>query len=161
MPIRFRCNCGQLLGIARRKAGSMVSCPSCHNEVLVPLQDDAATSAPSQPPAVPGTGGPALFERDDFDDLLQGGMSLAGGTPARGSAVRTPAPPARPQPIPPSVPVVHLEAKPMPPVAGTAQVAPVPGLILSPARATVLTVVVILLLALAFASGLIVGRFVL
>jgi len=35
------------------------------------------------------------------------------------------------------------------------------GLVLSPTRATVLTVVVILLLAAAFALGLIVGRFVL
>jgi hypothetical protein len=40
-----------------------------------------------------------------------------------------------------------------------ADVAPVGGLILSPTRATVLTVVVILLLAVAFGAGLLVGRF--
>lgn len=40
-------------------------------------------------------------------------------------------------------------------------VAPVAGVVLSPAGATVLTVIVILLLAVAFALGLIVGRFLL
>lgn len=162
MPIRFRCNCGQLLGIARRKAGAMVRCPSCHNEVAVPQPDEAGTALPSapeplaEPAAEPAA--PALFERDDFDALLQGGMSM-GPSRSRGGAVRTPVPPPRPQPLPPSVPVVQLEAKPWAPAA--AAPASGPGLVLSPARATVLTVVVILLLALAFASGLIVGRFVL
>jgi hypothetical protein len=36
---------------------------------------------------------------------------------------------------------------------------PAAGLVLSPARATLLTVVVILLLAFAFGAGLIIGRF--
>jgi hypothetical protein len=159
MPIRFRCNCGQLLGIARRKAGATVRCPSCHNEVAVPQPDDAGTALPPPSEPAPEPGPPALFERDDFDALLQGGMSMGAQRP-RGSAVRTPAPASRPQPMPPSVPVVQVEAKPWtPPVV--VPPAPAPGLVLSPARATVLTVVVILLLALAFASGLIVGRFVL
>jgi len=157
MPIRFRCNCGQLLGIARRKAGSTVRCPSCQKDVLVPAQAEASASAP--PPPEPG--GPALFERDDFDDLLQGGMSM-GGVPARGSAVQAPPPPARPQPMPPAVPVVQMEAQPWPaPAAPAARPAPPPGIYLTPGRATVLVVVAILLLALAFASGLIVGLFVL
>ncbi len=160
MPIRFRCTCGQLLGIARRKAGSTVRCPSCQKDVLVPPQEEAPVTAPPPPPE---PGGPALFERDDFDALLQGGMSM-GGVPARGSAVQAP-PLARPQPVPPAVPaVLHMEAQPWPvPAAPSVRPAPptAPGIVLSPARATVLTVVAILLLALAFASGLIVGRFVL
>jgi hypothetical protein len=157
MPIRFRCTCGQLLGIARRKAGSTVRCPSCQKDVQVPPQEEAPVTAPPPPPE---PGGPALFERDDFDALLQGGMSM-GGVPARGSAVQAPPPPARPQPMPPAVPaVLHMEAQPWPvPAAPSVRPAPTPGIYLTPGRATVLTVVVILLLALAFGSGLIVGRF--
>jgi hypothetical protein len=40
MPIRFRCEyCGQLMGIARRKAGQLVDCPKCHHEIRVPESD--------------------------------------------------------------------------------------------------------------------------
>lgn len=40
MPIRFRCDrCGQLLGIARRKAGTEVECPRCARELVVPRSD--------------------------------------------------------------------------------------------------------------------------
>ena len=39
MPIRFRCAyCNQLLGISRRKAGSVVQCPKCAGQVIVPPQ---------------------------------------------------------------------------------------------------------------------------
>ncbi len=38
MPIQFRCAaCQQLLGIAKRKAGSVVDCPTCRVKTLVPL----------------------------------------------------------------------------------------------------------------------------
>ena len=37
MPIRFRCAyCNQLMGISRRKAGTVVRCPSCSGQVVVP-----------------------------------------------------------------------------------------------------------------------------
>src|SRR5207253_599174 len=37
MPIRFRCAyCNQLMGIARRKAGTVVRCPKCAGQVVVP-----------------------------------------------------------------------------------------------------------------------------
>ena len=37
MPIRFRCvYCNQLLGIARRKAGTIVRCTSCQGQLIVP-----------------------------------------------------------------------------------------------------------------------------
>jgi hypothetical protein len=37
MPIRFRCAyCNQLMGIARRKSGTVVRCPKCAGEVIVP-----------------------------------------------------------------------------------------------------------------------------
>src|SRR5213593_4331324 len=41
MPIRFRCAySNQLLGIARRKAGTVVRCPNCAGQVIVPKQDE-------------------------------------------------------------------------------------------------------------------------
>lgn len=40
MPIRFRCpNCERMLQIARRKAGTEVQCPRCSEEVMVPADD--------------------------------------------------------------------------------------------------------------------------
>ena len=45
--IKFRCNdCGQLLGVARAKAGSAISCPKCSATLFVPL-----TSVEMPPPA--------------------------------------------------------------------------------------------------------------
>ncbi len=40
MPIKFRCqHCNQLMGIARRKAGTDVTCPTCNGVLRVPFQD--------------------------------------------------------------------------------------------------------------------------
>lgn len=172
MPIRFRCpHCNQLLGIARRKAGTLVSCPTCQRNVLVPAEDAGwAENGPpaAEPPApapvqAPGplpapapapVPSPALFERDDFDVLLRPQPSLAGDVPR----------PA-PAPVPARGPDVGPQLLPPPPLPEQAPVwppAPLPlpaGLVLSPTRATVLTVIVILLLAVAFGAGLLVGRF--
>lgn len=157
MPIRFRCpHCDQLLGIARRKAGASVRCPSCRRDVAVPPEDEPSRpeAMALPPPVAQPPPPPALFERDDFDELLHGssGPSVMEPPRERGSAVRTPVPTSRPV----SPPVVQPAewAPPLEPI-------PIGGVVLSPARATVLTVVVILLLALAFALGLVVGRFVL
>src|SRR5262245_6712961 len=88
MPIRFRCQyCEQLLGIARRKAGSMVRCPTCQAELLVPHKDQEGLAGPPGPalapapvpmPAPPPSAAapaPALFERDDFDAILRGSVA--------------------------------------------------------------------------------------
>lgn len=41
MPIHFRCaHCEKLLGIARRKAGTIVNCPQCGQPLIVPTPDD-------------------------------------------------------------------------------------------------------------------------
>src|SRR5262249_20660891 len=89
MPIRFRCpHCQQLLGIARRKAGTPVNCPPCPQSVLVPFQDveeeAAEVATPTGRQASPASGrAPAqpslLFERDDFDDLLNASKTGGGG----------------------------------------------------------------------------------
>ncbi len=60
MPIRFRCAyCNQLMGIATRKCGTVVRCPRCAGEVIVP--------ATPEPQAANGSGRlNALLEADDF-----------------------------------------------------------------------------------------------
>jgi hypothetical protein len=170
MPIRFRCAyCNQLLGIARRKAGTVVRCPTCAGQVVVPATDGGEDPKPE--------GNAPLFERSDFDDLFSNPKPsrhddeprTAGG-PAKGGGAGTAAPPA---PAPahdpawgthadPDVAVepIGLPSRSGPASAFTAPVRP-PGIVLSPARATVLTVVVVVGLAVAFAAGLLVGRFLL
>ncbi len=54
MPIRFRCAyCNQMMGIATRKAGTVVRCPKCAGQVVVPHLDpqteDAAPSVRPRP----------------------------------------------------------------------------------------------------------------
>src|SRR3954464_1402489 len=53
VPIKFRCfQCNQLLGVSRSKAGSVVSCPKCATELIIPAPDDgSAAEAPPPPPA--------------------------------------------------------------------------------------------------------------
>jgi hypothetical protein len=49
MPIRFYCPfCDKLLGITSRKAGTVVTCPSCQGQVGVP-----SPNAPPSPVLVP------------------------------------------------------------------------------------------------------------
>src|SRR5262245_3752774 len=119
MPIRFRCvYCEQLLGIARRKAGTVVKCPNCAGQVIVPSpegEDDPSDpeaptaeaepvqarqwatvpekTAPAPPPAR-GDGG-MLFERSDFDELLKPALERKEPV-AAGKANRTPRKPASP-----------------------------------------------------------------
>lgn len=144
MPIRFRCqHCNQLLGIARRKAGTPVQCPTCQHEVIVPHADQAEKATPPAPRP--------LFEHSDFEAYLQ----------QPGANLPAPAPPAAP-------PAAHesfdVERLPLPASMSSPShpggIPPV-GLYLSSTQATLLTVAAILLLALAFGAGLLVGRFAL
>jgi DNA-directed RNA polymerase subunit RPC12/RpoP len=82
MPIRFRCAyCNQLLGISRRKAGTVVRCPTCAGQVVVPAAaaDEKDDDQPERP---------LVFERDNFDQLLNQNESspiaLPKQEPARG-----------------------------------------------------------------------------
>jgi DNA-directed RNA polymerase subunit RPC12/RpoP len=169
MPIRFRCAyCNQLMGISRRKAGTVVRCPSCSGQVVVPNPASEPTEKPQAPPQ------PELFERSNFDELFD---DAAGGkrAPARPAAAAAPRPtPDQPQAIgPPPVrrqePVVQPveEAQHPPGLAFDVEPVPLPqvatdggtrlGIVLSPRVATLAIVGVILALALAFALGLFVG----
>src|SRR5262249_54522624 len=69
MPIRFRCAyCSQLMGIAHRKAGTVVRCPTCAGQVIVPHPTEAGNPRPDQP----GDERKRLvFERSDFDELFR------------------------------------------------------------------------------------------
>src|SRR5262245_24756369 len=51
------------MGISRRKSGTVVRCPTCAGQVVVPNPDASASGS--------GRGGPNLFERSDFDDVLR------------------------------------------------------------------------------------------
>ncbi|OWK36279.1 hypothetical protein [Fimbriiglobus ruber] len=94
MPIRFRCpTCGGLLSTARRKVGSQVECPRCRVGVTVPSEDtvppaaaaedetpgawyqeNGTRSAPAEParqPAKAAAGERPLFETIDLDEMME------------------------------------------------------------------------------------------
>jgi len=139
MPIRFRCHhCNQLMGIARRKAGTMVQCPTCHAQVQVPQPEPDDKAPPAQ--QIPDAPAP-LFERSDFEALLQNPVAenpIALSLPASSLPFATKAPSSF------GTPSSQLRLRPS-------------GLVLSPIQATWLTVGVIGLIALAFGAGLLVG----
>lgn len=143
MPIRFRCRyCNQLMGIARRKAGMTVQCPTCHTQVVVPQpgpDDKADLPGAQHNPEAPAP----LFERSDFEAFLQNPLAEK---PAVHSA--PPLPFAAEIPSSPSLTTT---------AAGT-RLRPA-GLVLSPMQATWLTVALILLVALAFGAGMLVGHY--
>jgi DNA-directed RNA polymerase subunit RPC12/RpoP len=72
MPIKFRCAyCNQLMGIARRKAGTVVTCPACKGQIIVPpnvsAEPAAAPRSPPDPVQMPKMN---VFEGQDFDAAL-------------------------------------------------------------------------------------------
>jgi DNA-directed RNA polymerase subunit RPC12/RpoP len=144
MPIRFRCAyCNQLLGIARRKAGTVVRCPGCAGQVVVPSLEEVGGAPPS--PSVPPAPAPAgavqatapvpqvnVFE-GDIDRMLEGADQPSVIQPG------------------PLLPQQYVAAAPV--GAGGRP----PGIWLSPAKATLLSVSAVVALAIAFGSGLAVG----
>src|SRR4051794_39841908 len=98
MPIRFRCAyCNQLMGISRRKAGTIVRCPKCSGQVVVPNPDDQPADDHTPPPEPSATGdGVKGLEDLDLDDLLAGAASeTAGKQQVSSKPARAP---ARPEP---------------------------------------------------------------
>ena len=143
------------MGIARRKAGMVVRCPTCSGQVVVP-RPEAGTAADE--PSAPSPALPDLFERSDFgQDLFHNAQpSVARTSPATGGGFL----PAAPQPPAPS-PAPGYEVAP-PPFAGAgaypAPVPPVTGIFLTTGKVTVLAVFVVLLIGVAFFAGMLVGR---
>ncbi len=140
MPIRFRCAfCNQLMGIARRKAGTVVRCPTCGGQVIVPEPEPetAAQSASKKPKKKMGD----VFENSDFDDVLK-----------ENSSGPTPLPPSKTSPgAPPSASsmgqMINFEDDEIP-----------KGIYLTTGKMILLSVILLMLLALAFFAGLLVGR---
>jgi hypothetical protein len=104
MPIRFRCAyCNQLMGIARRKAGTVVSCPTCQGQVVVPtpepgMEPPLMPLPPQEPPATAGN----VFDQHDFDpELFNPNPMPAHAAPLPGPAFSHPltAPVSVPQPM--------------------------------------------------------------
>jgi hypothetical protein len=176
MPIRFRCAyCNQLMGISRRKAGTVVRCPSCSGQVVVPNPAAEPTEKPQERPSPPAAPQPELFERSNFDELFE---NAAGGkrAPARPAVAAAPHPtpdqpqaigpapqPRRPEPVvqppeqAPENPELAFDVEPVPASPGPTVEGARPGIVLSPRAATLAIVGVILALALAFALGMLVG----
>lgn len=162
MPIRFRCAyCNQLLGIAHRKAGTVVRCPTCAGQVIVPSVDNDAAESPGDAPA------PLVFERNDFEKLLDSG-AVAPATAQQQAVLSSsdvPMPLGPTASAPPGAWGTHAEPPydveklhPAPPNVVAAVPVPAPaGILISPRKATILAVVAILALALAFAGGLLLG----
>jgi hypothetical protein len=160
MPIRFRCAyCNQLLGIAHRKAGTIVRCPTCAGQVVVP--DPGAAGTEKNAAGEPGEA--MLFERSDFDELFNPGekearlpespekvLSAASlpDIPSSADVPVAPAPAARRAGPHSGIDVVRVPAPP-----GAAR----PGIVLSSKQATWLAVAAVAALVLAFALGLLVG----
>jgi hypothetical protein len=164
MPIRFRClHCDKLLGIGRRKAGAMVNCPSCSRTIQVPNLESVAVSPEElrgieqtrndlppplvvQPEKKKLLGAP-LFENSDFEELLNP-VALGGPEPKSKKRQRE-----SPPPLP-----LDSRVPPPPPPPAPKPIAPV-GIVISPSRATWLSVGAVFVLAIVFTLGLVVGRF--
>ena len=122
MPIRFRCiGCGGVLAIARRKAGANVLCPKCSVSVVVPGASTVPDPEKAEVPVRSAVAGEAviterkpgsnglkkkrksaakseempLFERLDFESLLQPAVAKA-NEGAKSGATALPVPPPAP-----------------------------------------------------------------
>jgi len=124
------------MGIARRKAGNVVRCPKCAGQVIVPTPGEQPPPESAPPPAG------ALFESDFDNDLLQAPGS---SKPARRGATAG----SRNE-------AVDVEPVSVPLMMGTA--AQETGINLSTGIAVMLGLVVLVLVALAFFLGLVLGR---
>ena len=182
MPIRFRCvYCNKLLGIARRKAGAVVNCPHCAEKLIVPTPADESvaegtegTEGGDQPrketqeePVAPPLAGAQLFERSDFEALLQPEPTFRSEEPEV-SASSHPKPKPKPQrsssPAPPAGPAPFAGGDRLPPLQ------PIPlddapqldfpteGIFISRSKATWISVIAVLVLAATFALGIVVGK---
>lgn len=148
MPIRWRCeHCKQLIGIARRKAGAVVHCPTCAQALVVPTPEDDSPPAAEEVPQ-------RVFERSDFDEVFQPPLRHRSLVHAP-EMERKPAHPGESEQFRRATePDIDVDAPAPPLVAPTASPA---GVWLSSKQVTILSVLLIAALALAFVAGLWVG----
>jgi hypothetical protein len=149
MPIKFRCvYCNQLLGIARRKAGSTVRCTTCNGELIVPdpaASTELADDGPPPPPSpvvkempLPQDNGGQLFERDDFAEVLEPFQFRSSG-----ASLKAPV-----KPSPHSEPMIAPSNPALPPS---------PGLTLNHNQVTWAVVAIVIALGAVFAGGYLLG----
>lgn len=140
MPIRFRCAyCKQLMGIARRKAGSVVRCPTCGGQVVVPTPPPEEAQQPLPMAEV--------FERTDFDAILQPDPS-SGVLRRQGKTSPTPSEEAGSSPQ-----VEALESGSYDDFVPISR-----GMSLTPGKMILFIMISLLLMLLSFFAGLLVGR---
>jgi hypothetical protein len=182
MPIRFRCSsCNRLLGIATRKAGTQTMCPHCGQTITVPRPDADGAGRPdlddvaellggSAPRASMAAATPVVEDKPRVEPPRQ----PAPAPPSAPVPVTKPGSPpvaqpaSRPADEPPlfegdvdailgATPAPAEPAKPKPPATSGLDAMslgePTAQVTLSAQKATLLVVVVVILLGLAFAAG--------
>jgi DNA-directed RNA polymerase subunit RPC12/RpoP len=158
MPIKFRCAyCNQLMGIARRKAGTVVSCPTCGGQVVVPTPEPPIQ--PVQLPPTPGNGPPQanVFEKPDFDAGMFNPKPVPAPPPAPVPAPSLPAQATMPSPAPAQFASSGFDVEPViiPPSAHRHR-----GMVLTPGKIMLLAIGVFLLVGGAFAAGYLCAKLV-
>lgn len=149
MPIRFRCAyCNQLMGIARRKAGTVVSCPSCAGQVIVPSPPEKRGGPRNDANNPVNRGG--LFEVGDIDaELFQPAHASAPPRAVTGGNVPGPA-------TPQNYDVVPLNTPPGA-IAYGEPLDTEPGLFLTRNKVILIGIAIFVLLGLMFLLGILVG----
>jgi hypothetical protein len=142
------------MGIARRKAGTVVRCPTCSGQVVVPDPD----GAPAEDKPAAGAPRQGLFERSDFDQVFD----VPGDRPALTVPGQEPAPApagAWGTHAEPALDIERLDpGGPFIPMTPAVQRS---GVVLTSSQLTMLTVGAVLLLAAVFGAGVLVGRYLL
>jgi hypothetical protein len=141
------------MGISTRKAGTVVKCPKCAGEIIVPSPDEPqASDEPAPQPMEPAADQPApapaalagAFEEKDFEAYFNEAANGSVGT------VRTETAPA--EPVPESA-VVPPPSPPPPPPPPSRR-----GIFLTIGALIFSVIVIILLLVLVFVLGIVIGR---
>jgi hypothetical protein len=152
------------MGISHRKAGTVVRCPKCAGQVVVP--EDAPSPEPG---AAPGPDAPNLLEDPELELLLAGAAKDVGGAkpkPKRKSSKLYPEvdvepldPPAREIPVPMPAPAPVPPPAPAPSsMSSPAVQASLHGLLIPHNVIMVGGVVVVVLIGAAFLFGFYIGR---
>jgi hypothetical protein len=111
-PIKFRCvQCNQLLGVSPSRIGSVISCPRCAVELIVP-EADAPPEVPraAEPEPIPAILSSLVLDRPDpLAELRPEDIRVEPGLPEPARARRpprpikpAPAPAPEPEPEPPT-----------------------------------------------------------
>ena len=168
MPIRFRCAyCNQLMGIAKRKVGQVVTCPKCGGQVVVPTPDPAMEEEDKKA----GNAGAAFEEDDEVQKLLdfveetrpaptaqppagarKGAAPVLQAPPPTVPAQRSPPQPVSGATFATDIDVVPLTSGNMPPLV------PARGVYLTTGVLSIVLFLAALLVGLAFLLGFLLGR---